>query len=134
VRSKEVLAERIRAIDASLAAGRASPEIAARELVRDGQMMMAEFKLTLLGDSGVRSFLVRLLERHGIRLGTRARQRAAIYAVAPDVFTREVLAPAIVDFQRAIDEYTKSALAEALSEIQSEGTDVSTNESKTGGA
>ena len=120
---EQIFAERIRAIDATLAAGRASAEIAGRETRRDGQLVLAEVKLTL-PDPAFRAFLLRLLGRHGVRFGTRPRHRTSLYAVAPEVFAIEVLEPALVDMQRAVDEYTTRALARTLSEIVIDGTGV----------
>ncbi len=90
---ESILVDKLRALDAAIAAGRASPDIARREVARDGGIVHSEISFDTR-DSALRELLGRLLVRHRIPIVRRKRQRPTVLVfMAPSVFVDECLGP-----------------------------------------
>lgn len=112
-----ILVDKLRALDAAIAAGRASPDIARREVVRDGGVVHSEISFDTK-DSALREVLGRLLVRHRIPLVRRKRQRASMLVfMAPSVFVDECLGPELGKLPGILDEFFVACMRRAVGDL-----------------
>ena len=109
---EERLIQVLREVDERLTAGRASPEIAGREL-RGNKLQALEAELDL--SHGARTLVLVLLNRQRIAMRPKPRSRRGIVVItAPAVFLREVLMSELAIFERAYEEYLESSAEEIV--------------------
>jgi hypothetical protein len=114
---ESILVDKLRALDAAIAAGRASPDIARREVVRDGGIVHTEISFDTR-DSALRELLGRLLVRHRIPLVRRKRQRATmIVFAAPSVFVDECLGAELGKLPVILDEFFVACVHRAVGDL-----------------
>lgn len=112
-----ILVDKLRALDAAIAAGRASPDIDRREIRRDGGIVHAEMTYDAT-DPAIREILGWILRRHRFPVGHRKRQRATqIVFLAPSVFVAECLEPELHKIPGILQEFFIASLQRAVVDL-----------------
>lgn len=120
---EEVFLARLHAIDAAIAAGRSSPDIASREVHVGDRLLVAEMTFELRPPE-VMDIFERLMRRHGLA-PRRRRKQARLTFVAPEVFTKEVLAPQIAQLEASVHELLGACVQRAAGHLFRDDSDSS---------
>src|SRR5689334_3303742 len=114
---EQAFLETLRAVDAALARG-----LAAAKRGPDDQRLgegaeMSELELQL-PQAGFRTLVLRLLQRHGLRVVSKPKQRSPrFYVIASDAVCAEVLEPELGRLAGAVDEFVSASLAGAADAV-----------------
>lgn len=112
-----ILVDKLRALDAAIAAGRASPDIDRREVRRDGGIVHAEITYDAT-DPVIREGIGWILRRHRFPVGHRKRRRATqIVFLAPSVFVAECLEPELRKIPVILGEFFIASLHRAAGDL-----------------